>query len=190
LPNSKEPFQAKLGWLIGSMYSRVGTTEWNAEKPDEKIGAAASKILRQTVIAYDDVQLKEALADLRAKPLGPKMSYDEINKFISKKKIVPRLTRFKEQATATLAGLKVVEPIRDKISSALWRDKALREAIMALSGTEIELTPEAKAGVILRMVLDKMGELATEEALPGRNKYVVDLVGDLMADNALKSFIR
>src|SRR5207248_2002796 len=25
-------FQAKLGWLIGNMYSRVATTEWNTEK--------------------------------------------------------------------------------------------------------------------------------------------------------------
>ena len=66
----KEPFQAKLGWLLGSMYSRVGTTEWNSEKPDEKVGAAASKILKQTVIPYDDVQLKEALDDLRAEPDG------------------------------------------------------------------------------------------------------------------------
>ena len=110
---------------------------------------------------------------------GPKKSQDELKKFISKKKIVPRLSQFKAQATATMAVLKVVDPIRDKISTALWRDKALREAIAVLSGVEIELTPEVKAGVILKLVLDKIGELASDEALSGRDKLIADLVGEL-----------
>ena len=62
MPKLKEPFQAKLGWLIGNMYSRVATTEWNIEKPAEKVGNVATKLLKQTIDNYDDEQIKVALS--------------------------------------------------------------------------------------------------------------------------------
>ena len=59
----KEPFQAKLGWLIGNMYSRVATTEWNIERKDEKVAKVARKMLGQTIEAIDDDKIKVALTE-------------------------------------------------------------------------------------------------------------------------------
>ena len=35
----KESFQAKLGWLVGQLYSRVGTTDWPREKLNKEVEA-------------------------------------------------------------------------------------------------------------------------------------------------------
>jgi hypothetical protein len=190
LAQLKEPFQAKLGWLIGNMYSRVATTEWDTERPGDKVGAAASKILKGVFLNYDDEQIKAALADIREDTTKKVMTSEEIKNYIKNKKMVPKLKQFKDQVEKKMGALQVIEPIKDNIASSLRKDDSLRGSLEALFRDGGELTPEAKAIETIRLVAKRIREFALDEAFPNREKYISDLVGELMADTVLKSFIK
>jgi hypothetical protein len=186
----KEPFQAKLGWLIGNMYSRVATTEWNIEKPAEKVGKVASKLLKQTIENYDDEQIKVALAELQNDGRIETMTPEQIAKHVKQKELVPKLKQFKDRAAETLSALKVIDPIKSTILDALRQDEALKQAIAALFPAQEGFDPQAAADEALRMVTGKIRETVSDEASADRDKYIVGLVTDLMADNVLKSLIK
>lgn len=54
-------FQAKLGWLIGNIYSRVGTEDWVPEHlPDKEFRAMIRRALDETCAWVDEKRLKAA----------------------------------------------------------------------------------------------------------------------------------
>jgi hypothetical protein len=186
----KEPFQAKLGWLIGNMYSRVATTEWNIENRAEKVGKVASKLLQQTIDNFDDEQIKVALAELQDDGRIETMTVKQIAKHVREKELVPKLKQFKDRATETLGGLKVVDPVKSAILDALRQDDALKQAIVALLPAQEGIDRQAAADEALRLVFGKIRDAVSDEPSADRDKYIVGLVTDLMADNVLKSLIR
>src|SRR4051794_11739779 len=145
----KTEFQAKLGWLIGTMFSRVATTEWNVEKPAEKVGAEASRILKGTVLNIDDEQIKEALADLRADGTLVTKTPDEIKAYIQRKRLVPKLKQFKDRAGETLAGMKLIEPLRGKVASAVGHDDGVKASLTELLAAQGIEAPEPVVKEIL-----------------------------------------
>jgi hypothetical protein len=76
-------FQAKLGWLVGQMYSRVGTLDWEPSELRKKV----NRVLQEAAIWVDDGKLAsleaafEAFA--QANPGSP-MPQTEISKAIAK----------------------------------------------------------------------------------------------------------
>jgi len=76
-------FQAKLGWLVGQMYSRVGTLDWNPSALRQKV----NQVLQEAAIWVDDSKVAsleaafEAFA--RASPDTP-MPQSEISRAIAK----------------------------------------------------------------------------------------------------------
>lgn len=49
-----QTFQAKLGWLVGQLYSRVGTVDWNTSAASAKI----SSLLKEAAIWVEDGKVK------------------------------------------------------------------------------------------------------------------------------------
>ncbi len=184
----KEPFQAKLGWLIGNMYSRVATTEWNIERKDEKVAKVASKMLGQTIEAIDDDRIKVALNELQADGTLGTMTPEQIAAAVKNKKIDPKLTQFKKRAQVTMADIKVFEPIRALAVSALKSDAELKAGIVSLIGGG--QSPDDVVGEVLRMVTDKLRLTLSDAASAAREEYIAGLVTDLMADEVLKKFIK
>lgn len=58
-----DEFKAKLGWLVGNMYSRVGTTDW-LSKMDDK---ARKKMIEDDVNSHCVIGSKEQIRELRRK---------------------------------------------------------------------------------------------------------------------------
>jgi hypothetical protein len=48
-----QTFQAKLGWLVGQLYSRVGTMDWKQDKLNEKI----RKVLKESAICVPESKI-------------------------------------------------------------------------------------------------------------------------------------
>jgi len=186
----KEPFQAKLGWLIGNMYSRVATTEWNIEKPAEKVGIVATKLLKQIIDNYDDEQIKVALSELQDDGRIETMTPEQIASHVTKTELVPKLKQFKDRAAETLSTLKVVEPIKDVVVRSLLQDDTLKQRLVSLLPSQEGFDPQAAAEEALRIVISKIRETLSDEPSAERGDYVRGLVTDLMADNVLKSLIR
>jgi hypothetical protein len=186
----KEPFQAKLGWLIGNMYSRVATTEWNIERPAEKVGKVASKLLKQTIDNYDDEQIKVAIAELQSDGGIEAMAPGKIAEYVTKKVLVPKLKQFKDRAVETLTGMKVLEPVKLMAVEAMQNDGELKGAIASVIAGKGEAPPGDTADEVLRIVIGKIRQTLSDTASPEREGYISDLVSDLMADNVLKTFIK
>jgi len=55
-----QAFQAKLGWLVGQLYSRVGTTDWDAADLNQKVKAA----LKDAAIWVPEDKMKAVLSRL------------------------------------------------------------------------------------------------------------------------------
>lgn len=196
----KEPFQAKLGWLLGSMYSRVATTEWNDEKPAEKVAGEAARVLKSTFVTCDDEQVKTALADLDGADGADLLSPAELAKRIQSTKVVPKITKFKERAIQKLEAMKVFEPVKGRILYALRKDEQLLHDVgELLSNTEIsgEDGPSATAPsvsevatAIIRMVSDRVRAYSADAEDAARTKQIKDTVTELMTDNVLKSLVK
>jgi hypothetical protein len=57
----KPEFQAKLGWLVGDLYSRIATAEWT---PNPEFKSRVSKILNDQIIWVEAKQHKQLMAVL------------------------------------------------------------------------------------------------------------------------------
>lgn len=186
----KEPFQAKLGWLIGTMYSRVATTEWNIENPAEKVGTVASKLLKQTFDNYDDEKIRIALEELQGDGTIETMTPVQIASHVKNKKLVPKLRQFKDRAVETLSQLKIFDPIKNLLIDSLLRDDALKQKISSHFLPQDGSKHQDAAEEVLRIVVDKIQASVSDEASAERERYVTGLVTDLLADNVLKSLIK
>jgi len=72
-------FQAKLGWLVGQMYSRVGTEDF----PQEKIGKKLKVALKDVALWIEDQKvaaLEKAFTEFQIEQPGAKMSKEAIAK--------------------------------------------------------------------------------------------------------------
>ena len=76
-------FQAKLGWLVGQMYSRVGTLDWDPAELTRKV----AKVLQEAAIWIDDgkvAPLEAAFGAFAQANPGSPMSQSEISRAIAK----------------------------------------------------------------------------------------------------------
>ena len=78
-----ETFQAKLGWLVGQMYSRVGTQDWAPTELNKKV----TKVLKEAAIWIDDGKLapvEEAFKEIARGTPGARMTQADITNVITK----------------------------------------------------------------------------------------------------------
>ena len=54
-----DEFKAKIGWLIGDMYSRVGTTDWESVMSSQERKAMLEKELNSKCVIGDKDQIKK-----------------------------------------------------------------------------------------------------------------------------------
>jgi hypothetical protein len=100
-------FQAKLGWLIGNMYSRVGTEDWVPEHDTSKdFQKRIAYLLDSTCPWVDDEKLKvakrTASAELLTKPL------EEIRAHITNAEVTPKRDRVINSVLQVLREFNVV----------------------------------------------------------------------------------
>jgi hypothetical protein len=119
-----DTFQAKLGWLVGQMFSRVGTQDWNQGDLKRKV----SDVLQDTAIWIDDGKIKAletAFNSLVEAGQDRKMSGSEISAIVNK---VPTMKqRVLERAGAILSDALGAdgEAVARKLRRRLESDAAL-----------------------------------------------------------------
>jgi hypothetical protein len=185
----KEPFQAKLGWLLGHMYSRVGTTEWS-EQPGQNVERDAHNILRQHFVAVRDDQVDEGLADLGN--LGGKPP-QEIVEYILKKKVLPRETKFTDQAIKiVMNSSKLFDRIQTPVVRGVLADETLKEtvrAILAEAGV-----PQENVEQTLTLLLDAFKHsikgILKEDAMPEKESIIKKLFAGIMQDATIKNIMK
>lgn len=190
----KEPFQAKLGHLIGQLYSRVGTTEWNNHNPENKVSKHAAAVLRKTFITFDDRQIDEGIADLREDgTLGTKTS-QEIQDYINRKKVVPRKQKFQERAVDLLCGPdhSPIDQIRGRFAQPLKSDQELASSIDALlkgAGVPDESIADLR-GHLIAAFMERLREHCSDEKLPSKRETIHKIFSKLLQDGEIVSIMK
>ena len=123
-------FKAKLGWLVGNMYSRVGTEEWVPEyKTESEFIEIIQQIIETNCILIDNV--KDVLKELRGKytPIQlSTMNLKELQQEIEMIKIPTRKDKFLERFTDVLSGIEfssVDQSLKKKIVNEIKNDPGL-----------------------------------------------------------------
>ena len=119
-----DTFQAKLGWLVGQMYSRVGTEDMSPDRLTKKVADA----LRGAALWIDDTKIKAIEAkyeELSATDPNRAMTQEEITSAVRavptiKQQVISRATEILKEALGTDH-----EATAQKLSSRLSSDAAL-----------------------------------------------------------------
>lgn len=179
-----EPFQAKLGYLIGHMYNRVGTTEWNDHYPDNKVSSQASSMLEKTFVAYDDKQIEEGVADLRHDGTLDTKTPEEIRLYIHGKKVLTRKQKFQQEAVRVLCGQNPIDLIRGRISSPLKSDPMLLAGIVQIltdAGLSPDVCNETRDKLVI-IFMQQLREYLSDEKMPDKQEVIEKVIAKLLQD--------
>lgn len=186
-----DAFQAKLGWLIGNLYGRVGTTEWDKEYPDNPIKDAARKILDATLVSVTDEQIKEFGAELKQDSNLTNKSAIDLVDYIRRKKILPRSRKFAIRAAEVSRSLRLVNPIQGRTALALQEGDSLKQSIKQLLFTadvpvgDVDDLADKLIGTVSR----RLGEVMTDANLPGRDEIALGFIRGLLQDPQIAALL-
>lgn len=66
-----DEFKAKLGWLVGQMYSRVGTPDWHTERREDEFNDKINKVINETFVVGKRQQLKQLESNIKNGKIDP-----------------------------------------------------------------------------------------------------------------------
>jgi hypothetical protein len=182
----KEPFQAKLGWLVGNMYSRVGTSEWNEHYGKGTVGGEAKSLLSKTFIMMGADVVRAGTKDLVKEKQLTDYTPQEIFDYIYNKKLVPREKQFWERATTLLMDFNIPKRLAGYLVQQLKQNEQFAadlKAAVDATGVEksAEIVPELQR-VVLQHVTNTLGR----EDFAGREPLLNKLVAALKSDAVVK----
>lgn len=189
----KEPFQAKLGYLIGHMYSRIGTTEWNSNVPDKPVAKFASEVLKKNYITFDDAQIEEGLADLRRDGTLTTKSPNEIKEYINTKKVVPRKQKFQERALELLCtDVPSINLIEGRVRGPVKSDPVLMQRIGEIL-TQHGVSPDDSTGAmehIIQVFMQRLSHHLCDERMPEKRDVYQKILKNLMQDAVIGEIMK
>ena len=173
----EEMFQAKLGFHIGHMYNRVGTTEWNSKYPDYDVATAAKDLIDATFIVFEERQIKEGLSELRRDKALSTKTPEEIRDYIDMTKVVAWRDQFQEVALNVLTNKrKPVDLIRAQIETAVGDDAVLAakiDALLTASGVPAEKVSETRDS-LMRALKESLRLHLSDAKLPQKRDFRKD----------------
>jgi hypothetical protein len=148
-------FRAKLGWLVGNMYGRIGTKDWDQHYGAGSWQSLAKRILKDrslfVVLPADKIQV--GLAELQeVKPLE-EYSASEITERIAHTRVVKKAEKFDEHAKRALREEKFV----DKICGNLRRQIAKQPEIANLVAEYLRKEHQLKESEIDQAIQQILG---------------------------------
>jgi hypothetical protein len=188
-----ETFQAKLGSLIGHLYSRVGTAEWNEHYPDLTANQAALAILDHSFVAFEDKQIEEGVAELKRDKKFKGMKPDQIKDYIDAVKVKSRKDKFHERALEVLTNdQKPIDAMRGRFTGPLKLDEALKASLdEILSGAGVGA--DARSEVIKQIThkfLDRIRHYFSDDTMGDKKDMFEKMLIRLLQDPTLLSIMQ
>lgn len=186
----RETFQAKLGWLLGHMYSRVGTTEWNMHNTPT-VREQARHFIEENYVTIDDKQIDEGLADLKKQGQLPEP--EAIREYIIAKKVLSRKEKFQARASDVLTTtLQPINTIRKKAVYQVGQDQALRtgiEGVLAQAGI-VEDKRGDVANALVQQVIGRLNDILSDEKLEGKADALQSIIRSLLQDTIISGLMK
>jgi hypothetical protein len=189
-----DTFQAKLGSLIGQLYSRVAAPEWNEHYPDNAAGTEAAKLLGRTFVKIDDRRMAEGVADLRRAGTFDTMRPADIMNHITKFRITPKRELFQKRAVDVISaeGNNLIDLLRARMQKPLKTDPELLSGIdnlLAEAGVP-EAARESLRGEIIHKFMERLREHFTDAKMPDDKRAVIEKVfAQLMQDATIRTIL-
>ncbi|MCX7014344.1 MAG: hypothetical protein NTW86_17635 [Candidatus Sumerlaeota bacterium] len=184
----KQVFQSKLGWLIGNMYSRVGTDEWNQHYPNPNVQRQASGMLRETMEWISKEQVREAQREWRRESRGEPASSMEYLQFVRDTTATKPSEQFRKRLREILENTQVLEGfIRSAITQAEMRE-IFRQTIQEARAASVELRAEDLVKKFME-ALFKPGAPMSEQKTELRS-FVDSVVARIASDTVVKSVLK
>lgn len=182
----QESFQAKLGWLVGNMYGRVGTSEWDEHYGDGSVGREANQLLGKTFVRMDADLMRAGLAELKEAKSLEEYAPDEIYEHILHKKIVPKDRQLWDRIRHLVEEFKISNRLSTPLT-ILIRNQGEMVGTIENALTEKGVSDaHARAEEIEKIVLRHLSHLMRDF----QNKPIVDkLMGSLQPDAVIKKII-
>ena len=124
----KDEFKAKLGWLIGNLYSRVATQDWTPlNKSDAEFKEMIQEILNNRFIFKEDPKdFLGELEKLKAKSELIEMDNDDLLTLVNELKTPDTKSKIKERVINLLKASKLVQDDNiDKVTNIIASDSTL-----------------------------------------------------------------
>jgi hypothetical protein len=188
-----ETFQAKLGHLIGHMYNRVGTTEWNNHYPDQDVDAMSAEVIDANFVTFEDRQIKEGVAELKKLKKFNEMQPIEIRDYINTKIVLPWRQQFEKEVLDLLTNkFNLVGMLQGKLEAALRADAELSakvDQVLLTSGVPAEGVAGAR-DALLDVFRRKLREHLSDDRLPGKSEVMEKLLARLLSESSIAATLR
>ena len=185
----KEPFQAKLGWLTGNMYSRVGTEEWDDNYGVGKKREQSKDLVDDLFVFVPSERIEQARKDLtKAKKLD-EYSPAEIFEAVCSKKIVPRTTQFAAAAKAAMDASNFIDRICGRLVGQIQNDAALAGELGEALKQAGDQMPEQAASVLVAAIRRALRRHLVDKSFEGREKIVDFIVNTIKTDPEVHGLI-
>lgn len=127
----EDTFKAKLGWLVGDMYSRVGTDDWVPDyHTEQEFRALISNTLNESCEWVESTKLEKAAKSWSA--LGrPSMGVEEARKFIRETDTTTKKDRVLDRVFEVLGEFEILKSaeLRKTITTRLGNDPVLTKEL-------------------------------------------------------------
>lgn len=184
----KEVFRAKLGWLIGNMYSRIGTRDWDDHYGKNKSRKEASQLIKDNFAQINKEVKDRAIKELAEKKELSSFSPEEIFEQIKNTSSASRLKRFSDRMTQLFQEeIKLVEPICSRLIQDIQQDDKfaaeIEKALLEHNADEIETTLKE----ITKVLSSYLRSYLSEQFFPGREKLSRKIMETIKQDSIIKN---
>jgi hypothetical protein len=186
----KETFRAKLGWLVGNMYSRVGTQEWNDHYGKNDARRASGELLNGLFVNVAKDKIAEGVKELKAEKPLDQYAPQEIFDYVKNKKIVPKPKRFADRALEVVKDVKFTDMISSRVATALANDQLLANDLQQILANSECSSVEDTRVLVMKRFADALGAVLRDSSLPDRDKIVNRIVSTIQADAVIQAVLK
>ncbi len=188
----EENFQSKLGWLVGEMYGKVGTVEWDEIYGHGESLAAATKKFDDLFVSLNEDQLKLGEKKLRDAgnwdALSPEQKLAGIKDTVVKSKMV----QFRERSELILSGDQFVKYLGGAIQSLL---KEKETAAIAAACAEVgvvtgEPISKEQREVLMAKATYWLSREVAKLDTSRRDELIKRIVSSIAADATIAALLR
>lgn len=182
-----DTFQAKLGWLVGTNFNRVGTEEWDEKYPANKVAAEASAVMKQTLRTVDTRQIKQGLSQLTDEGRLQAATPEEILGCVTRQKVLPPKSQFRKRLGEVLEPFNPYPVVRGRVQHLVRRDQKLAAALAGVLDGAVD--PDAKREAMIELIAERVGEILDDPERLKDTKIIDLLIGKICADAKIESIL-
>jgi hypothetical protein len=183
-----EPFQAKLGWLVGNLYSRVGTQEWDSHYGANHCARSASEILKGAFRRVSSKKIKQAIHSLTKQQALDEYTSQEILDRVEAESVASPAKSLERNVRAAVEAFNLPQRVASTLESRLSKDGRLAQSIQDSLKCSDE-DPAIRASTLERNVRELVTQVCSEEEKRTWDRLTTKLIQKIVQDETVKKLI-